>query len=1152
DYIPRRGFMLVGRGEYCRPADLVVDNRSDLVKVVAAPVVGQRTYRDARGPIYDVSVADISPSLPLLPPPPSDPREYTITTSGHSCPIVRLDDHGHNDLHVGAERIPISERGCQRPFTSLNSHLTSTVNTNTSQHRNRQTSTVNLSTSRQQPPTSHPTSDYRYLGSFNNGRGPYVFKLSGQLYHWIGSLCPIEGEPPRFLQLYIYDTDNEVDNRMTYFGGQNSDLHRDIVEGLIDLLDTHNRLVQLFRTAHEKYQDTHVPNFKVRLYNVVSAREYELPTGDMLGAIVYETGPESHMDYDIVLEEHSRIDYVREHQNDIRSEYLSGIYDAINRGDSDGSDCRIRVILPQSFTEEDIDMYVSVELPSEDVDPKCYNIVSEFMMHGPCGLACPSASCMHNSPQCKKNFPKEYCQQRYIDKNGFVHYKRRNTNVTTTRQNIKLDNSYVVPYNKKLLTTFYTHINVEYCGWSMLIKYLFKYISKGTDRVVARISTNSTSVSDPGASTTTYQSQVVVDEIKNYLDARYIIHHEACWRIFEFDIHYREPTVQILSIHLMNIQRVAFRYQDKLDSIVVDTHKKKTTLTEWLHCNEWNTDGRHLTYLDFPSEFVWYADGKYWRRRRVRTKSSIGRLTYVHPATGDLFYQRMLLCHQKGCKSFLATPAELRTLLAHILTFCQVSDLIKLWNRTWKSMLEDIPYTSSISLNIPNLHIDDSDLEDYVLYELENCLNHCSKSLADFGLRMPPERLMYVLKNKLLMEEKNYDRTLLAAHRDQLLPQLNDKQRHIFNLIMDACFNNKQQLVFVYGHGGTGKTFLWKTIIFNLRSEGKIVLAVASSENMRLNSSNLQDIYMERVSIFSQWLLDIGNGNIGTPDECDPENCSWVEIPEHYCIPDDENGISNLINFIYDSETLRYPSSMKLQDKAIVCPKNDTTDIINNKILSLLPGKTYTYLSYDEAIPHGHDGGEVELLYPREYLNTLSFPGLPPYRLEIKIGTPIMLLRNINIVGGLCNRTRLIVTQFLQKIIEAQIITGTRVSQKVFLPRIPFTARNPRAPFIFKRKQFLVKVCYAMTINKSQGQSLNKIGVFLSEPVFSHGQLYVALSRATTPDRLKVLISHQPNRPPTAIKNIVYKDFLSRFDLQQSDWTFGFLIFYGHVKAITA
>ncbi|GJS89880.1 DNA helicase [Tanacetum coccineum] len=424
-----------------------------------------------------------------------------------------------------------------------------------------------------------------------------------------------------------------------------------------------------------------------RLYNVIGAREYELPTGDMLGAIVYEAGPENDMDYDIVLEERSgypkrvnklhpsymslqfpllfiygqdgyskdlkminrsgsstedkrltmlvyysyylhdranqynylsrtgklfqqyvvtaycaveqnRIDFIREHQNDIRNEYLSGIYDAINRGDNDGSDCGLRLILPQSFTggprymyshyldalaiccvhgnplyfitftcnvnwpeitnymaqfplltttdradivdrvfemkihkfvnylrdaqpfgkvvavlytvefqkrglphchtllwidesvrprrDEDIDMYVSAELPAQHADPQGYRIVSELMMHGPCGLANPSAACTQNN-KCKKDFPKEYCNQTYVDKGGFVHYKRRDTGVTTTRQNVGLDNRYVVPYNKQLLLAFYAHINVEYCGWTMLIKYLFKYISKGTDRVVARM-----------------------------------------------------------------------------------------------------------------------------------------------------------------------------------------------------------------------------------------------------------------------------------------------------------------------------------------------------------------------------------------------------------------------------------------------------------------------------------------------------------------------------------------------------------------------------------------------------------------------------------------------------------------------------------------
>ncbi|GKF45829.1 hypothetical protein Tco_0135631, partial [Tanacetum coccineum] len=89
-----------------------------------------------------------------------------------------------------------------------------------------------------------------------------VVPVFGQLYHWLGSLCPAEGDPPRFLQLYVYDTENEVDNRMAHFGGDNSGLRRDIVEGLIELLDNHNALVQLFRTAREKLLESEVPPFK--------------------------------------------------------------------------------------------------------------------------------------------------------------------------------------------------------------------------------------------------------------------------------------------------------------------------------------------------------------------------------------------------------------------------------------------------------------------------------------------------------------------------------------------------------------------------------------------------------------------------------------------------------------------------------------------------------------------------------------------------------------------------------------------------------------------------------------------------------------------------------------------------------------------------
>ncbi|GKE93720.1 DNA helicase, partial [Tanacetum coccineum] len=83
------------------------------------------------------------------------------------------------------------------------------------------------------------------------------------------------------------------------------------------------------------------------------------------------------------------------------------------------------------------------------------------------------------------------------------------------------------------------------------------------------------------------------------------------------------------------------------------------------------------------------------------------------------------------------------------------------------------------------------------------------------------------------------------------------------------------------------------------------------TENMRLNNNELQDIDRERVYVFPQWLLDIGNGKIGTPDDIDPQNCSWVDIPEQFCILDDENGISNLIQFIYENDMLHHPSAVK-------------------------------------------------------------------------------------------------------------------------------------------------------------------------------------------------------------------------------------------------
>nr|GEZ50214.1 ATP-dependent DNA helicase PIF1-like [Tanacetum cinerariifolium] len=220
-------------------------------------------------------------------------------------------------------------------------------------------------------------------------------------------------------------------------------------------------------------------------------------------------------------------------------------------------------------------------------------------------------------------------------------------------------------------------------------------------------------------------------------------------------------------------------------------------------------------------------------------------------------------------------------------------------------------------------------------------------------------------------------------------------------------------------------------------------------------------------------------------------------------------------------QTYTLTQNMRLQQPGMTEEKKAHIEGFSSWLLKIGDG------TIDEVIPHGNDGGETELLYPTEYLNSLKFAGLPPHRMELKVGTPIILLRNLNITGGLCNGTRMIVTQLLSKVIEARIITGTRTAEKVFLLRIPLINRDLQLPFIFKRKQFPVKVCYAMTINKSQGQSLERIGIYLPEPVFAHGQLYVALSRATSAEGLKILIKHPTNEIGNMTKNIVYKDFLA-------------------------
>ncbi|CAH1434180.1 unnamed protein product [Lactuca virosa] len=286
------------------------------------------------------------------------------------------------------------------------------------------------------------------------------------------------------------------------------------------------------------------------------------------------------------------LEWYKRNQKTIRSELYHGLTDSLCRGETSASYVGHRVILPSSFNggpKHKIQQYqdamaiccwagtpdlfvtmtcnpkwpeierhiqqmvpgqpstdrpdIVTQLPSQENDPIAFEAVRSHMMHGPCGQLNTLSPCMHNG-SCSKGYPKEYCDETFIRRDGWPCYKRSNdgSKVKVGNEDIMLDNRYVVPHNVDLLVKYGCHINVEYCNQGSLIKYLFSYINKGHDRA--------TVVLEGPDRTRSFISMLHNEnEIEEYINCRYISVSEACWKLLGFEIQYRSVAVERLPFH---------------------------------------------------------------------------------------------------------------------------------------------------------------------------------------------------------------------------------------------------------------------------------------------------------------------------------------------------------------------------------------------------------------------------------------------------------------------------------------------------------------------------------------------------------------------------------------------------------------------------
>ncbi|XP_010480905.1 PREDICTED: uncharacterized protein LOC104759705 [Camelina sativa] len=530
----------------------------------------------------------------------------------------------------------------------------------------------------------------------------------------------------------------------------------------------------------------------------------------------------------------------------------------------------------------DIDKIISVEIPDKVKKPELYQVVKDCMIHGPCGAANPNSPCIVDGI-CTKFFPKSFNNTTKVDKEGFPVYKRRKNGGYIEKIGFKCDNRYVIPYNEKLSLHYRAHINVEWCNQSGSIKYLFKYIHKGHDRVTVTVEPHKkdgdVEMNVNGGATT---KEKEIDEVQDYFDCRYVLACEAMWRIFKFPIHHKTTPVVKLTFHEEGLQLVVIKEGETIEAVMERLGNQMTPFLAWFELNKKNlksfnrsngkkrikkvADPKKLLYEEIPNHFTWNNKEKKFALRE--RGFAISRINFVPRAIEDSYFLRILLNIRRGPQqhkdlktvdgvvynsyrdavfalglldddkeyingikeaNFWCSAKYVRRLFVIMLLSASLSKPEIVWEESWKILSEDIERKKRHEWNQPDLILSDEDKKKFALQEIEKLLIRNAASLTKWK-QMPQVDMEEVEKsNQFLLDELKHNNPDLKAKHDEWLSMATSEQKQIYTEIVDAVYKDRVGAFFVYGFGGTGKTFLWKLLSAAIRYRGDIALNVASS-----------------------------------------------------------------------------------------------------------------------------------------------------------------------------------------------------------------------------------------------------------------------------------------------------------------------------------